>query len=215
MNGNQGDISDPAGTTKDMASMTGSGRLFIISAPSGAGKTTLCNAVRERLPHLGYSVSYTTRRPRKGETDGKDYHFISTDEFLNRISDSRWAEWAKVYGNYYGTSADDLNTWVSAGKDVLLDIDVNGAMQIKKKYPGCVSIFILTPSLSVLEERLYSRRTDSPEIIAMRLENAKNEIAAQDQYDHVIVNNELGRAIDEFESLIRSTPSGLQNDGET
>ncbi|NOY68559.1 MAG: guanylate kinase [Deltaproteobacteria bacterium] len=215
MDENNNDVSGPAGTKKDNTSIPDRGRLFIISAPSGTGKTTLCNAVRKRFPNLEYSISYTTRSPRKGETDGEDYHFISTAEFLNRIASSAWAEWAEVHGNYYGTSADDLNSWISAGKDVLLDIDVAGAMQIRKKYPGCISIFILPPSLSVLEERLCSRRTDSPENIAIRLENAKKEIAARDQYDHIIVNNELSSAIDELESLIRSAPSGRVPDAWT
>lgn len=209
MNENNNNESGLTYITKDTEPITDQkidpGQLFIISAPSGTGKTTLCRAVRERIPDLKYSVSYTTRNPRKGETDGNDYHFISKSEFLNKISSNGWIEWAEVHGNYYGTSANDLTTWTSAGKDVLLDIDICGAMQIRKKHPDCMTIFILPPSLSVLAKRLYSRGTDSSETIAMRLKNAKKEMAARDQYDHVIVNNELDRAIYELESLIRST----------
>ena len=183
---------------------SGKGFMVLVTGPSGAGKSTLLKWLVEEDPRLGFSVSCTTRTPREGEVDGRDYWFVSHEEFERRRDEGEFVEWAEVHGNYYGTSADDLNIWASTGKDVLLDIDVCGAMHIRKKYHDCMTIFILPPSLSVLEERLYSRGTDSSETIAMRLENAKKEIAACDQYDHVIVNNELDRAIDELESIIRS-----------
>lgn len=189
---------------KDNGQGTAPGRIFIISAPSGTGKTTLCRAVCRRMPDLAYSVSYTTRPPRAGEIDGRDYHFISIPEFLKGIETGRWVEWAKVHGNYYGTSAHDLDAWRSAGRDVLLDIDVKGAMRIREQYPDCIMIFISPPSLSVLEERLRNRGTDTPETIAIRLRNAEKEMAASGSYDHVIVNRVLKDAVNELETIIRS-----------
>ena len=179
-----------------------SGHLFIVAAPSGAGKTTLRREVLKRFSDMLYSVSYTTRPLRKGEQEGVDYHFITTAEFENGIPAGKWAEWALVHGNYYGTSADFLDKGLSKGRDILLDIDVQGTRQILEHYPGSVAIFILPPSLEVLQQRLIARGTDSAESIAVRLQNAKKEMAQQGLYQHTIVNDELSKAISELVSII-------------
>jgi guanylate kinase len=180
------------------------GLLFILSAPSGAGKTTLCRAIRDRFADIRYSISHTTRRPRPGEIDGCDYVFISESEFKDGIARGRWVEWAQVHGNYYGTSADFLNRELAAGRDILLDIDVQGTCQIVQRYPQSITIFIMPPSLDVLRQRLEARSTDSPETIAVRLENAAKEMAQKDAYRHVIVNDRLPQAIAELIALIGS-----------
>ena len=174
------------------------GVLFIISAPSGAGKSTLCRAVLNHFPDLVYSVSYTTRPPRGGEQNGVDYYFISQDEFKKGIARDRWAEWAEVHGHYYGTSADFLNKALSAGQDILLDIDIQGAGRILQRYPDGVTIFIMPPSLETLKTRLQSRGTDSPEVIAIRLKNAREEMAQRDFYRHIITNERLSDAVAEL-----------------
>ncbi|MGE5257657.1 MAG: guanylate kinase [Hyphomicrobiales bacterium] len=178
--------------------------IFIVSAPSGAGKTTLCRAALNRLPDLSYSVSYTTRLPRPGEVDGRDYAFISIAEFEEGIDAGRWAEWARVHGNYYGTSADVLNRAVAAGRDILLDIDVQGAQQIRSRFPRSVSIFIMPPSLDILAKRLQARGRDDPEDMALRLRNAREEMAQKEAYDHVIVNDRLETAVEELIAVIES-----------
>ena len=183
------------------------GCLFIVSAPSGAGKSTLCQAVRERLPDLVYSISFTTRAPRVGEEDGLDYFFISTAEFEKRIQQEDMAEWAKVHGHYYGTSASFLNQYLSAGGRVLLDIDVEGTRQIIKLFPDSVTIFIMPPSLGVLRERLEKRGTDDPETIKKRLTAAEAEIAQKDLYRHVIVNDQLDDATRAFCDIISRYPA--------
>lgn len=180
------------------------GHVFIISAPSGAGKTTLRRAALERLPDLLYSVSYTTRSPRPGEVGGRDYEFIPLAEFEAGIGSGRWAEWAQVHGNYYGTSADILRRAVAAGRDILLDIDVQGARQICSRYPQSVTIFIMPPSLDILAKRLQARGSDGPEAIALRLRNAREEMAQKDAYDHVIVNDRLEAAVEELIAVIAS-----------
>lgn len=174
------------------------GFLFIISAPSGAGKSTLCRAVLDRFSDLVYSVSTTTRSPRNGEQNGLDYHFIAKDEFEKGIACSRWAEWAEVHGHYYGTSADFLDGELSVGRDILLDIDIQGTRQILQRYPDGVTIFIMPPSLETLKFRLQSRGTDSPEVIAVRLKNAREEMAQKDLYRHIITNDRLTDAVAEL-----------------
>jgi guanylate kinase len=159
-------------------------------------------------------VSHTTRPPRPGEQDGVDYFFISTEAFQERLRDNRWAEWARVHDNFYGTSADFLEDQAAAGRDVLLDIDVQGARQILARYPGrSVAIFIMPPSLAVLEERLTGRSADSPEQIEKRLRNAADEMAQKDMYHHVIVNDRLAEAIDTLASLIESYRLGGRDAG--
>lgn len=184
------------------------GNRFIISAPSGAGKTTLCGAIRHRFPDMRYSVSYTTRAPRAGEQNGIDYHFISQDEFKDRLARNLWAEWAEVHGNYYGTSAEFLEKTVADGKDILLDIDVQGARQILSRFPDSVAIFIMPPSMAALKDRLTGRGTDAEADIERRLKNAVQEMAQQNLYHHVIINDQLETAISEFTRLIDDYRAG-------
>jgi guanylate kinase len=182
----------------------GRGRLFIISAPSGTGKTTLCSAVLNRFPNMLYSVSYTTRKPRNGEQSGIDYHFIKKKDFKDKIKDGKWAEWAEVHGNYYGTSAELLDKGLDSGRDIILDIDVQGTIRLLERYPESVTIFIIPPSIEELKRRLELRNTDSDEVIARRLENAKMEIAKKDLYLHVIINDQLHDAIEQLVAVIEN-----------
>ena len=178
------------------------GRLFVVSAPSGAGKTTLCDAVRRHFGDLAYSVSYTTRAPRKGEQHGRDYFYISTEAFEQGIAEGRWAEWARVHGNLYGTSARWIAGTLAAGRDILMDIDVQGTRQMVQRFPEAVTIFIRPPSLAVLEQRLRHRGSDDDATIAMRLANAREEMASEAMYRHVVVNDDLAGATRELIALI-------------
>jgi guanylate kinase len=180
-----------------------SGRLFVVSAPSGAGKTTLCRAVLAHHTDILYSISYTTRPARNGEKNAVDYYFISESEFKKGISQGKWVEWAKVHGHYYGTSAEFLNNGLVAGKDILLDIDVQGTLQIREKYPDCITIFIVPPSLKILRQRLESRGTDSQAVIEQRIHNAEDEMGKKSLYQHVIVNDRLPEAKKRLISLIQ------------
>ena len=191
--------------TSDLAGHNG--RLFVVSAPSGAGKTTLCQAARKRLPDLVYSVSSTTRKPRAGEVHGRDYFFVSEDDFKQGIADGLWAEWARVHDNYYGTSARFLEGHREAGRDVLLDIDVQGARQILERYPEAITVFIAAPSWNVLRQRLTARGSDDPEVIELRLQNARAEMACQPMYRHVVVNDDLDAAIDRFVGILTAEDS--------
>jgi guanylate kinase len=179
------------------------GHLFIISAPSGAGKTTIAKAVLKQFTDMLYSISYTTRKPRAEERDGVDYHFISKQDFKKGIKKGRWAEWAEVYGNYYGTSAEFIEKSLSSGCDILLDIDVQGTLQILKHYPDSVTIFILPPSVKALRKRLEMRGSDSKAVIEKRLENARNEMAQKKMYRHIIVNDKLSAAIEEISAIFK------------
>lgn len=184
------------------------GQLFIVSAPSGAGKTTLCRAVLAHFRDIYYSVSHTTRAPRGQERNSVDYFFIPKQEFLRGIEAERWAEWAEVHDNYYGTAKAMLEDQMAAGRDVLLDIDVQGMAQIVRQYPESITIFIMPPSIAVLRERMESRGTDTPEVIEKRLRNAEAEMAASGRYRHVIVNDHLPAAIREMIDII-----GAHRDG--
>lgn len=175
--------------------MKGKGKLFVISAPSGAGKTTLVKKVLDRFKTLSYSVSHTTRNPRENEQDGRDYFFITPDEFEEKIAKDHWLEWAKVHENFYGTSRDFVRNCLDKGQSLLLDIDVQGAVQIMNSDMKPVSIFILPPSFDVLSQRLEKRGTDSKKVIQRRLENAKAEMAQKDLYQYVVVNDDLDKAI--------------------
>lgn len=179
----------------DIINKENKGCIFVVSAPSGAGKTTLIKALLERFKEIIFSVSYTTRKPRSGEREGIDYHFIDQDEFKNRISAGRWAEWANVHDNYYGTDAQFLDKSISFGRHVVLDIDVQGAARIYKRYPDIITIFIMPPALETLKERLNKRGTDSVKVIEKRLQDAENEIAEKDFYRHIIVNDHLPAAV--------------------
>jgi len=179
------------------------GHLFIISAPSGAGKTTLVKAALERFTDMLYSISYTTRKPRADERNGVDYHFVSKQDFKKGIKKGHWAEWAEVYGNYYGTSAEFIEKSLSSCYDILLDIDVQGTLQILKHYPDSVTIFILPPSMNTLRKRLEMRASDSKAVIEKRLVNARKEMAQKKIFRHTIVNDKLPAAIEELSAIFK------------
>ena len=178
------------------------GIIYVVSAPSGAGKTSLCREVAQKVPNLEYSVSYTTRPPRPGEVHGTDYFFVDEATFRNRIDKNDFIEWAEVHGNLYGTSRELLMDWVDRGIDVILDIDSQGAMTLKKKYNDGVYIYILPPSFEVLRQRLIDRRSDSPEEVSRRLQKAREEIWNYRQYYYLIVNVDFKKALKELESVI-------------
>lgn len=180
------------------------GSLFIVSAPSGAGKTTLCRMVVSGIENLKFSVSYTTRRARPDEINGRDYTFVSREDFLRMTATGEFMEWAEVHGELYGTSGKRVQELLDAGRDVVLDIDTQGATQIKKKYDKGVFIFILPPSLEALRKRLEKRMTDSREEIGRRLRRAITEIKTFREYDYVIINDVLENALREFEAIIIS-----------
>lgn len=176
--------------------------IFVISSPSGGGKTTICRYAMKALPRLKRSLSFTTRKMRKGERKDIDYHFISKKEFLEKIKRNTFAEWAKVLDNYYGTSKEVVETYLSRGNDVLLNIDVQGALQIKKVYPRAITIFILPSSLNVLKKRLKGRDTDTKAEIDKRLDLAKKELFYVQKYDYAVVNDSLKRAVEKVKSII-------------
>jgi guanylate kinase len=178
------------------------GVLFVVSAPSGAGKTSLCRAVTDVVENLTHSVSYTTRQPRPGEIDGRDYYFVSEERFRAMVAAGDFAEHAQVHSNLYGTSKRVLQAMVSEGKDVILDIDTQGARQIRQQYGPAVFVFILPPSLAVLEERLRNRKSDREEEIRKRMRRAVDEIRDHAMYDYLIVNHDFDRALAELRSII-------------
>ena len=180
----------------------GQGILFVISAPSGAGKTTLLGKVMERVAGLSFSVSHTTRGPRSGERDGKDYHFVSLGAFQKMIERGEFIEWAEVLGNCYGTAHRNLQDLRSEEIDVLLDIDTQGARKIKEKTESAVFIFLLPPSPKTLRERLLSRGLDSPETIERRLANAWREMREAVWYNYVIVNEKVEEAAEQLKAII-------------
>jgi guanylate kinase len=178
------------------------GILFVISAPSGAGKTTLCKEIIDFFPSLRHSVSYTTRPRRAGETEGVDYHFVSRTVFDAMIEQGSFAEWAEVHGNRYGTAVATLERYRSEGHDVLLDIDCQGARQLKTTFGQGVFIFILPPSLDELQRRLTGRNTDAPDVIARRFANARDEIREALWYDYLVVNDDLPQALTELKAIV-------------
>jgi guanylate kinase len=178
------------------------GTLFVVSAPSGAGKTTLCREIRLRLHDLAYSVSVTTRSPRPGEVDGTDFRFVREAEFRAMLARDEFAEWATVHANLYGTRARSLEEALGAGRDVLLDIDTQGAAQLRARYTDAVLIFVVAPSVKELEQRLRERRSDAEVEIERRLVRAREEIALWRRYDYLIVNRDVKEALGELESII-------------
>lgn len=177
------------------------GIVLVLSAPSGTGKSTLSEMLLKEFPNLGYSVSCTTRKARAGEIDGVHYHFLGMDDFENKKNGGEFAEWAQVHGNYYGTPLLPLKNMLSAGRDVLFDIDVQGAVQIKKAIPDATCAFILPPSMKELERRLHKRGLDDEETISERLANTKKEIGQAYWYDALIVNDDLDRAYNDLRSF--------------
>ncbi|GGA55174.1 guanylate kinase [Edaphobacter acidisoli] len=193
------------------------GILFIISAPSGSGKSTLVGQLRTLVEGLEFSVSYTTRAPRGSEEDGREYHFTTREEFERMISAGEFLEWAEVFGNYYGTAVSALDHAKAAGKDLLLDIDVQGALQVMKKQPAAVSIFIMPPSPQVLEMRLRHRseaeHVTSEVVIQRRLSQAHNELKHIGDYQYALVNDVLEQAVSELRAIVlfeRGSRDGVQ-----
>lgn len=177
---------------------------LVLSAPSGAGKTTLARMLRERNPgRIEFSVSATTRPPRPREKDGVDYHFVSRDEFLRMRDAGELIEWAPVHGNFYGTPRANVRRAQERGRHLLLDIDVQGARQIREKVPDAVSVFVLPPNGRVLVERLRRRGTEDPAVLERRLRNAEDEIRAAPEFEHVIVNDVLNEAVRALEEILR------------
>lgn len=180
------------------------GSLFIVAAPSGAGKTTLVRKLLEKDAAVQLSISYTTRAPRDGEQNGREYHFVDAAEFRVMRERGDFLEWAEVHGNFYGTSRVWLAAQVNAGRDVLLEIDWQGAQQVRKQFPEAVGIFILPPSLIELERRLHGRGTDSEEVIARRLTAAVGEMRHVDEFDFAIINNDLDEALNDLLAAVRA-----------
>lgn len=170
------------------------GSIFVISAPSGAGKSTLVTRLMAAVPGLAFSVSYTTRPPRAGEKHGRDYFFVSPRRFRRMIASGKFVEWAEVFGHLYGTSKMQIRAAQKRGQDILLDIDVQGHQQVRRKLPEAVSVFVLPPSFKELERRLRHRHSDAPGVIARRLETARQEMAHWPEYDYLVVNDRLRTA---------------------
>lgn len=180
------------------------GLLLVVSGPSGAGKGTICNLLREKLPELAYSVSVTTRQPRPGEVDGQDYFFKTVPQVKDMIFRGELLEYAQVYGNYYGTPKPYVQKLLDEGKDVLLEIDIQGALQIKKVFPGGVFVFVVPPSLEELSARIYKRGADREDVIRQRLAAATHELAYANEYDYIIVNDVAEKAADRVLTLLEA-----------
>jgi len=178
--------------------------VYIISAPSGSGKSTLVSRLLAEVENLTFSVSYTTRKPRGHEIDGEAYHFIAREEFERRAARGEFLEYADVFGNYYGTHCTALDNAERLGKDLVLDIDVQGAAQLKKRIPGAVTVFVLAPSREILEQRLRARSQDSDEVIRRRLADAAREIRNYSLYDYVLVNNDLNIAAEALQAVVKA-----------
>ncbi|RJQ15129.1 MAG: guanylate kinase [Nitrospiraceae bacterium] len=187
------------------------GTLFVISAPSGAGKSTLCRELLRKVLRIKLSVSYTTRPPRRGEINDVHYTFVSREKFKSMIDRGEFAEWAVVHGNLYGTSLKRLKKLNKEGYDIILDVDVQGAGQLRKTCTNAVYVFVLPPSMKVLKKRLMDRNTEETDKIKQRLDRARDEIAAYKDYDYIIVNDKLEKAYRELESVIVSTRLETKN----
>ena len=181
------------------------GNLFIVAAPSGAGKTTLVSLLLENDPQIRVSISHTTRAPRPGEENGREYHFIDVPAFLEKVQHGEFLEWAEVHGNYYGTSKKWIESEMSSGRDVLLEIDWQGAQQVRKSFSKAIGIFVLPPSMEVLKARLSGRGTDSAEVIARRIAAAHDEMRHVDEFDYVIINDDLQQASGDLQSIVTAS----------
>ena len=188
---------EPGGVTRR-------GMLVVVSAPSGAGKTSLCHEIRSVIPDLAYSISHTTRAPRPGEVSGQDFHFVSEAAFRGMVARNEFAEWATVHGNLYGTGKRALDQLLNAGCDVLLDIDTQGARQLRTNYPEGVYVFVSAPSMRELEQRLRERKSDAPQEIQRRLARAREEIQAWREYDYLIINRDLKEAVNDLAAVIQA-----------
>jgi guanylate kinase len=192
---------------------TRTGTLFIVAAPSGAGKSTLVNALLEREPEIALSISHTTRPPRPGEEYGRHYYFVERAAFEREVAEGIFLEHAEVHGNLYGTSRHTVQELMEQGRDVLLEIDWQGARQVRER-AECVSVFILPPSRAELERRLRGRASDSEEVIARRLHSSREEIAHADEFDCIIVNDRFEAALDELQAIVRAVRAGRPLPGE-
>ena len=179
------------------------GRLIVISAPSGAGKTSIARAILERTPHTRFSVSATTRPMRETEREGVDYFFLTKEEFLRRVEAQEFAEWEEIYGDYYGTLRSEIDRALATGERILFDVDVKGGLSIKRLYPEALLVFIEPPSLEILRERLRNRRTEDPETLRRRLARVPMEMELGKAFDHQVVNDRLDRAIGEVEQIVQ------------
>jgi guanylate kinase len=178
------------------------GILLVVSSPSGGGKGTLISRVLDAVPGLKYSVSYTTRAPRAGEKPGIDYLFVSPERFEELVAEDAFLEWARVHGNFYGTSREQVNKELAAGSDIVLEVDVQGAASVRKLLPDAVSVFILPPSFEILRQRLLARGTDSPMELELRLRNAPVELTQYVAFEYVIINDDLNRAASQLAAII-------------
>jgi guanylate kinase len=175
--------------------------IFVVCAPSGAGKSTLIGKLRAEFPAMEFSVSHTTRPPRAGEVNGRDYEFLSREDFAARRDAGYYAEWAEVHGNFYGTPRETVLAKLSQGVDVIFDVDVQGAATLRRVFDGAVFVFILPPSLAALSARLAGRGTDAAEVVRQRLINAEAEIARAHEFDYLVVNDDLSRAYEELRAV--------------
>jgi guanylate kinase len=180
------------------------GLIFVISAPSGAGKSTLCRAIMAREPRFYFSISVTTRAPRGQEVNGRDYEFVSKDIFQNKIAAGEFLEWAQVHDNFYGTLKAPILAQAAAGRDVLLDIDPQGAVNVKKQFPECTAIFICPPSWEELEKRLRGRAQDDEKTIAKRLANARKELTYIEHYDYVVTNDTIEQGLNDLMAIVKA-----------
>lgn len=188
------------------APLPGRGTLFVVSAPSGAGKTSLCKRIVDIFSNLRQSVSFTTRPMRPGEREGVDYFFVSSDTFADMVSQGAFAEWAEVHGNRYGTAIKTLEHWRDAGLNMLLDIDTQGAEQLRQSYADAVFIFILPPDFTELRRRLEGRGTEAADVIERRIRNARDEIRQAIRYDYIIVNDDFESAVEQLKAIIVAEP---------
>ena len=187
------------------------GLLFVVSAPSGTGKTTVVERLVQVTPDLGLSRSYTSRVVRPGETDGIDYNFITRTRFEAMIEGNAFLEWADVFGNLYGTCAEDADRELNQGRDLVLVIDVQGARQVRRRCPGTVGVFVLPPSFEILEQRLRGRSKDSEEAMQRRLQTARDEVAAFVEYEYVVVNDELDACVERLRSIVLAERARLRS----
>jgi guanylate kinase len=186
------------------------GRLYVVSAPSGAGKTSLVKALMEREPGLSFSVSYTTRAPRANEVEGRDYHFITAEVFERMVERGEFLEHARVFDNFYGTGRAAVREALAAGQRLLLEIDWQGARQVRASMPAAHSVFILPPTRRALEERLTARSTDSPEVIRRRLKDAQRDIAHWIEFDYVVINDRFEQAVIDFQAIVGERGEALR-----
>jgi guanylate kinase len=202
---------DEPGLPAELATETNEGRgiLFVVSSPSGGGKGTLIQRVLKQVPNLSYSVSFTTRAPRNGEVNGREYFFVTTEQFETMVAGNEFLEWAHVHSKLYGTGRQQVARELSAGRDIILEVDVQGAASVRALLAGSVSIFILPPSFEVLKQRLRARGTDSPEELDLRLRNAPRELKDYSAFQYVILNDDLDRAANQMTAIVHAERARL------